>query len=100
MKTALATDEPVLILEVDGEHIRLDPALIDSPLTPDEAEQVRLMSIATRRKLVDEDGQPTAGMVAISLYVRLARGRDWGRGHLNAVMPLLLAWLTDNLEAT
>lgn len=95
MKTALATPE-VLILDVEGEQITLDESSMDfSDLTEDEIQTISKM--IERGPLFDQ-GEPTPIGVAVFIFVKLARGREWGAEHFKAVVPLLTSWLTDELE--
>jgi hypothetical protein len=95
-KTALVTPPETLTLDVDGELITLDESFMDfTDLTPDELAVIDVVSSKWR---MTDDGEPTAGLVALSIYMKMSRGRDWHKPHVDAIVPLLVAWLTDNLE--
>ena len=88
-------DEERLIIEVDGEQIAVDESTMDfSDLTADE---IRFVHDAFGASLLGEDGEPTADVAAAFITLKLARGRGWTQAHIEAVLTLLHAWLTDNL---
>jgi hypothetical protein len=81
-----------LILDVDGELIEIDEAFMDfSDLTPTEVAAINLLIGETKL------GDPSPFSVAVFLFVKLARGREWGKPHFEAVVPLLTAWLNGQL---
>lgn len=87
-----------ITLDVAGELITVDEAFCDfSDLTPAE---IRVLASVydTAGRILDDDGEPTPLGVAFFIWVKLARSRDWDRRHFDAVMPLLVSWLTGTLE--
>lgn len=98
MATAAALAELApLVLEVDGERVVIDEDLLDfSDLSATEIQTISRM--AERGALFDK-GEPTPLGVAAFIFVKLSRDRDWTGDHFEAVAALLVAWLTDSLEA-
>lgn len=86
-----------LTIEIDGESVVLDQELIESPLTPEEWDKLAHLK-APLHTLTDEDGEPTVGMAALYLSVKLMRGKPhWTQDHFIALFELLTAWLSNNL---
>lgn len=93
--TGLSGASEKLVIDVDGELVTVDESTLDfSDLTVDEL-QFLGRNIGPGWH---QDGDPTAGMVATMIAVKLRRGRNWTADHVEAVITVLLAWLTDDLE--
>lgn len=94
MKTATTPEE--LVLDVDGEQIVIDESFLDfSDLSAEEAKSIS--TLAETVPLFDGD-EPTPLGVAVFIYTKASRGREWGADHFKTVVGLLVSWLTGTLE--
>lgn len=90
------TDTDTLIIDLDGELIPIDESTLDfSDFSPAESELIARMFGGA---LLDDDGNPPPAVIATFITIKLVRTRSWSKDQLDAVLELLVAWLTNQLE--